>query len=56
MRKASIFTHSPHGVKMKFVIPVGTLEKEEVDKLINQVLNPKPKSSIFQKLIRTFVK
>ena len=35
---------------------VGTLEKEEVDKLINQVLNPKPKSSIFQKLIRTFVK
>ena len=37
-------------------IPVGTLNKEEVDKLINQVLNPKPKSSIFQKLIRTFVK
>jgi hypothetical protein len=56
MRKASIFTHSPHGVKMKFIVPVGNLKRKEVDKLISQVLNPKPKVSFFKKLIRTFVK
>jgi len=46
MRKASIFTHSPHGVKMKFIVPVGNIKKKEVDKLISQAFNPKPTSKI----------